>query len=308
MTDWKNSVILFDKHKGITSYRAIEEAGRLLGTRKIGHSGTLDRAASGLLVICTGSATRLTQYFLEGDKRYTATIRLGIVTDTDDGEGEVLDTRDISRVDERKVREAAAGFTGTLRQRPPRYSALKIKGKRASDLARQGARVDLAERTVTIRSLEVLEVDLERGSLVVDVRCSKGTYIRSLARDLGEALGTGAHMAELRRTESGMFRVGDAATIEDLGAIMAGERDGAHCALSPFEALEGFGVITVSEGAKRKVLNGAMFDRSEAIGIVRTGTPRYRVADEGKNLIAIAEADIDNWTVHYLNVFNAPSH
>jgi tRNA pseudouridine55 synthase len=230
------------------------------------------------------------------------------VTDTDDGEGEVIDTRGTTHVDERMVREAAARFTGALRQRPPRYSALKIKGKRASDLAREGSEVNLAERAVTIRSLEVLEVDLDNSSLVVDVCCSKGTYIRSLARDLGEALGTGAHMAGLRRTESGRFRIGDAVTIDDLRSILAGERGEDRCAISPFEALEDFGVITVVESAKRKVLNGAMFDREEVIEIVRGQAPRFRVADEGKNLFAIAEADIDNWKVHYLNVFNAQSH
>lgn len=306
--DWKNSVLLFDKRKGVTSYKAIEEAGRLLGTRKIGHSGTLDRAASGLLVICTGSATRLTQYFLGSDKRYTATIRLGTVTDTDDGEGAVIETRDAAHIDERMIGEALKVFLGSIKQRAPLYSALKIRGKRASDRARMGQEVPLKERDIRIDSIDILSMDGERKSVVLDVRCSKGTYIRSLARDLGEKLGTGAFLEDLRRTESGRFRVEDAASIEDLQEIVGSGTEAPACRIGPFDALESFGFIAVSADARRKVLNGAAFDRSEAVEIRGGAGTIYCIGDDGKNLFAIADMDIDNWTIRYLNVFNEPLH
>ena len=298
----RDAVLLLDKEKGQTSFWAIEEARRLLGAKKAGHSGTLDKAATGLLVVCTGSMTRLTRYFLEGDKRYTGVIRLGVTTDTCDAEGEITATAGLNGIDEERVRSVAERFTGRLRQVPPLYSALKIKGRRASDLVREGKDVDLAARDVVVKKLSILNVDLEGGTLTVDVLCSKGTYIRSLARDIGEYLGTGAHLKELRRTASGDFSVEDAATIGEIREYLSGSQPGKRFLLSPEQALVGFGQIVVTDGAVKKVKNGAFFGESDIMSM--KGHSPFIILDGRKNCIAIANVDIDNWSVEYRNVFN----
>jgi tRNA pseudouridine55 synthase len=298
----RDAVLLLDKEKGQTSFSAIEEARRLLGARKAGHSGTLDKAATGLLVVCTGSMTRLTQYFLEGDKRYTGVIRLGVTTDTCDAEGEITATADLGGIDEERILSVAKRFTGRLRQVPPTYSALKIKGRRASDLAREGKEVELAARDVVVKELLVLDIDLGRRTLTVDVLCSKGTYIRSLARDIGESLGTGAHLAELRRTASGGFSVEDAATLGEMREYLSGSPAGKRFLLSPEQALVDFGRIVVADGAVKKVNNGAFFGESDIVSL--EGRSPFIILDGRKNCIAIANVDTDNWSVEYRNVFN----
>lgn len=300
--DARDAVLLLDKEKGITSFSAIEEVRRIFGARKAGHSGTIDKAATGLLVICTGSMTRLTQYFLEGDKRYTGVIRLGITTDTCDAEGEVVAVGSTDGIDEGRIRAITKRFTGKIRQMPPLYSALKIKGKRASDLARQGQAVELAARDVVIREFDILDVDLERATMTVDVLCSKGTYIRSLARDIGEFLETGAHLAELRRTASGRFSVNDAATIGEMKEYLSGRRTDPRFVLAPEEALRDFGRIIVGEAAVKKVINGAFFTRGDIVSM--EGVSPFIIMDVHKNCIAIANVDTDNWSVVYRNVFN----
>ncbi len=297
----RDAVLLLDKEKGKTSYSAMEEVRRLFGAGKAGHSGTIDKAATGLLVVCTGAVTRLTQYFLEGDKRYTGLIHLGVTTDTCDAEGEVTAVESIDGLDESRIRALPERFTGEIRQKPPLYSALKIKGKRASDLARQGQAVELAARDVVVKALRILDVDLEKGTLAVDVLCSKGTYIRSLARDIGEFLGTGAHLAGLRRTASGHFSVDDAATIGEMREYLSGRRPGKRFLLTPEEALKDFGRIVVGEAALKRVINGAFFDRGDMVSM--EGASPFIILDGHKNCIAIANVDTDNWSVSYRNVF-----
>ncbi|MCU0843763.1 MAG: tRNA pseudouridine(55) synthase TruB [Spirochaetes bacterium] len=300
--DPRNAVLLLDKEKGRTSFSAIEEVRRLFGAGKAGHSGTIDKAATGLLVVCTGSVTGLTRYFLEGDKRYTGVVRLGVTTDTCDAEGEVTAVESINGIDESRIHTIIERFSGEISQMPPLYSALKIKGKRASDLARQGRSVELAARNVVIRELNILDVNLERGTLTVDVLCSKGTYIRSLARDIGEFLGTGAHLAELRRTASGHFSVSDAATIGEMREYLCGIRSDGHFILAPEEALKDFGRIVVGEAALKRVNNGAFFPRGDIVSM--EGESPFIILDGHKNCIAIADVDTDNWSVVYRNVFN----
>ncbi|HSV98003.1 MAG TPA: tRNA pseudouridine(55) synthase TruB [Spirochaetota bacterium] len=298
----RDAVLLLDKEKGRTSFSAIEEVRRLFGAGKAGHSGTIDKAATGLLVVCTGAVTRLTQYFLEGDKRYTGVIRLGVETDTCDAEGEVTAVGSIDGIDESRVRAITERFSGKISQMPPLYSALKIKGKRASDLVRQGRSVELAARNVVIRELNILEVDMGRGMLTVDVLCSKGTYIRSLARDIGEFLGTGAHLAELRRTASGHFSVSDAATIGEMREYLSGTRSDRRFLLTPEQALKDFGRMVVSATAVKRVSNGAFFARGDVMSM--EGESPFIILDGHKNCIAIANVDTDNWSVVYRNVFS----
>ena len=213
-----SGILLVDKPQGITSHDVVARARKSVGTRKVGHAGTLDPMATGLLILGVNSATRLLTYIVGLDKQYTATIRLGVATTTDDAEGEPLaegPAAALSAVTDDAIIAGAAGFAGTILQRPSSVSAIKVDGRRAYALAREGAPVELAPRSVTVSAFDVLAI--RRSEWIdVDVRvdCSSGTYIRALARDLGELLGVGGHLTALRRTRIGPFRV-DAAVGPD---------------------------------------------------------------------------------------------
>ena len=206
-----DGALLLDKPLGLTSNAALQKAKRLYGAAKAGHAGTLDPLASGLLVVLFGEATKFAGPMLDADKEYVATLKLGERTSTGDAEGEVLETRpiDISR-----LQDVLEQFKGEIDQVPPMHSALKHKGTPLYRLARRGEEVERNARRVRITALEVIEQ--ENPKLVLRVTCSKGTYIRVLAEDIGEALGCGAHLSGLRRTASGRFRIEQAATLEGL--------------------------------------------------------------------------------------------
>lgn len=215
-------ILLVDKPQGITSHDVVSRARRAIGTRKVGHAGTLDPMATGLLVLGVNAATRLLTWVVGLDKEYTATIRLGAASTTDDAEGELGDVRDTAGVTDAAIAAGVAALTGPILQRPSAVSAIKVDGRRAYALVREGEQVELAERPVTISEFSVL--DTRRVSagpttawLDLDVRvaCSSGTYIRALARDLGESLGTGGHLTALRRTRIGPFAVGSASSLDD---------------------------------------------------------------------------------------------
>lgn len=208
-----SGILLVDKPGGMTSHDVVARVRRLAGTRKVGHAGTLDPMATGLLVAGVNSSTRLLTYLVGLDKEYEATILLGVATSSDDADGDVTAVTDASRVTEDDVRTALAAFVGEIDQVPSAVSAIKVAGRRAYDLARAGEAVELAPRRVTISAIEVLRVD--GASVDVRVRCSSGTYIRAIARDLGAALGVGGHLTALRRTEVGPFRVADAAPLTE---------------------------------------------------------------------------------------------
>jgi tRNA pseudouridine55 synthase len=211
-------VLLVDKPGGITSHDVVARARRALGTRKIGHAGTLDPMATGLLILGVEGATRLLTFIVGLDKTYEATIRLGVSTDTDDAEGEVVSTTDASSLASPRIADAIAALTGRISQVPSTYSAIKVDGRRAYDLARAGEEVRLKARTVTVSRFAVLAERRESGVVDLDVAidCSSGTYIRSLARDLGAALGVGGHLTALRRTRIGPFDVSGASAIDAL--------------------------------------------------------------------------------------------
>jgi tRNA pseudouridine55 synthase len=205
----------------MTSHGVVGRVRRTLGTRKVGHAGTLDPMATGVLVLGLGPATRLLGFLALTDKTYEATIRLGASTLTDDREGEVLTTADPDRVSamtDSEIGMALAGFVGVIEQRPSSVSAVKVDGKRAYDRVRSGEHVDLPARTVEIASIDVLAIRTNPGWIDVDVvvSCSTGTYIRAIARDLGERLGLGGHLVSLRRTRVGPFDVANAVSLEDL--------------------------------------------------------------------------------------------
>ncbi|TAL45280.1 MAG: tRNA pseudouridine(55) synthase TruB [Salinibacterium sp.] len=214
--DARSGILLVDKPQGITSHDVVACARRIIGTRKIGHAGTLDPMATGLLVLGVNSSTRLLTWVVGLDKEYLATIRLGAASTTDDAEGELLERSDVSAVTDELVAAGIRNLTGAISQRPSAVSAIKVDGKRAYALVREGVEVELASRSVTVSAFEVLGV--ERGEWLdvrVRVECSSGTYIRALARDLGEALGVGGHLRALRRTRIGPFTVAEASALDD---------------------------------------------------------------------------------------------
>lgn len=210
-----SGILLVDKPPGITSHDVVARARKVVGTRKVGHAGTLDPMATGLLVLGVNSATRLLTWIVGLDKEYTATIRLGASSNTDDAEGELTEWDGVPASDA-AIAAGVEALTGPIQQRPSSVSAIKVDGTRAYTLAREGRDVVLAARPVTISAFEILAIRRsDWGDVDVRVECTSGTYIRALARDLGEALGVGGHLTALRRTRIGPFAVTDAAALDD---------------------------------------------------------------------------------------------
>ncbi len=214
-----SGLVIVDKAGGMTSHDVVARVRRLAGTRKVGHAGTLDPMATGVLVMGVEKATRLLGYLTLTEKEYAATIRLGQSTSTDDAEGEITGGAPAAGVSAETLSTAVAGLVGEIEQVPPAVSAIKVDGQRAYRLTRAGAAPELKARPVTVYEFTVTSVRREGDLVDVDatVRCSSGTYIRALARDLGAALGTGGHLTRLRRTRVGGYRVEDARTLEQLG-------------------------------------------------------------------------------------------
>lgn len=207
-----NGILLLDKPAGITSNGALQQAKRIFFAAKAGHTGSLDPLATGVLPLCFGEATKFSQFLLEADKRYLATVRLGIRTNTGDADGEEVELREIPDLEH--VDDVLEQFRGSITQIPPMYSALKVDGKPLYKLAREGKEIERKHREVMIYNLELVEIRNEE--LVLDILCSKGTYIRTLAEDIGEAIGCGAHVCELRRLQSGPFLIEETVPIEKL--------------------------------------------------------------------------------------------
>jgi len=216
-------LLVVDKPAGMTSHDVVARVRRLVGTRKVGHAGTLDPMATGVLVVGVEKATRLLGHLTLTVKSYDATIRLGESTSTDDAEGETLTTASAGDVTDDDVRSAVKAFIGDIEQRPAAVSAVKVDGRRAYARVRAGEQVDLPARPVTVHDLDVHEVRRAGEHLDVDVsvRCSSGTYVRAIARDLGEALGVGGHLTALRRTAVGPFGVADARPLAELDPVAA---------------------------------------------------------------------------------------
>lgn len=265
-----DAALLLDKDVGMTSNAALQQAKRLYGAAKAGHAGTLDPLASGLLVVLFGEATKFAGPLLDSDKEYLATLELGEKTSTGDAEGEVLETRPV-RVGDGELEAALRKFRGPIDQLPPMHSALKRDGVPLYKLARRGETVSRERRRV-----EIFELELVRYApplLETRVRCSKGTYVRTLAEDIGEALGTGAHLAALRRTASGPFRVGEASTLEALAALTAEGRRGRLLGLP--RLLAGFPRAELDAAAETRLRNGQ----------------ELRVGDLAEGLCALYRAD-----------------
>src|SRR3954471_20404651 len=279
-------LLLVDKAGGMTSHDVVARARRALSVRRIGHAGTLDPMATGLLVLGVGAATRLLGYLGGHDKTYAATIRLGQSTVTDDREGEVLTTTSAARLTDDDVRAALAAQTGPLQQVPSSVSAVKVAGRRSYDRVRAGEEVVLEPRAVTVHRLDVHRISRPTPDLVdadVTVVCTAGTYIRAIARDAGAALGVGGHLTALRRTVSGPFPVGQAAPVEEAGAALLAGGGAGFLPLAEAAATV-FPVRTLTEEETRALFYG------QRIGATGTPGPHAALDPDGRLAALIEDA------------------
>jgi tRNA pseudouridine55 synthase len=280
-----DGVLLLDKPVGLSSNDALIRAKRLYLAKKAGHTGTLDPLASGLLPLCFGEATKFSQDLLDADKTYEATMRLGVRTTTGDAEGVAIDTREVN-CDQAAVDAALAQFRGEIVQVPPMYSALKRDGKPLYEYARAGQVVEREGRRVTIHALELLACALP--DVTFRVTCSKGTYVRTLAEDIGEALGCGAHLVALRRTGVGALTLAHAVTLAALSDAAESERD---AWLQPVDALlSTFASVRLGGDATRRFLHGQRLRLAELPPIDATETARVRVYSDDGRLLGVAKA------------------
>ncbi|MCB1877531.1 MAG: tRNA pseudouridine(55) synthase TruB [Chromatiales bacterium] len=278
-----NGVLLLDKPVGMTSNAALQTVKNIFKAAKAGHTGSLDPLASGLLPICMGEATKISTYLLDADKRYWVQVRLGVTTTTGDAEGEVLETKPVPEFTEAELERVLDSYRGEIEQVPPMYSALKHQGQRLYDLARQGIEVEREPRKVTIFALALLAV--EGDMLTLDVHCSKGTYVRTLAEDIGGDLGVGAHVIALRRTQVGPYRAEDMVPLESMEALANERFEVMDAKLLPVEsALEGWPPVTLSEDAAYYLLQGqpVIVPRAPTEGWVRLYTQESRFLGVGE--------------------------
>ncbi len=286
-----NGVILLDKPTGMSSNQALQKVKWLYQAKKAGHTGSLDPLATGLLPLCFGQATKVSQYLLDSHKKYTTVIKLGEVTDTLDSEGEVTIVRSVDVADE-QIQRALEQFKGDIKQVPPMYSALKKDGQPLYKLARKGEIIDRPARDMTVHGLTAERVDERHVRL--QVHCSSGFYIRSLAYDLGEVLGCGAHVVELRRTDIKSLAVGQAYSISDIEQA----KDLKELLLPIDSLLQDMPRITVSEPQADGLLKGKTV---EANGLVTTGLSRFYTPEE--KLFAIGEVtELGNLKTHRIFV------
>ena len=276
-------ILLVDKPGGLTSHDVVARTRRAFGTRKVGHAGTLDPMATGLLVIGVEGATRLLTYIVGADKTYTATIRLGVATTTDDAEGEPVRTADPAALEsttDARIAAEIAALTGAISQVPSSVSAIKVDGRRAYDRVRAGEEVELAARQVTVSRFDVLETRRSQGAIDLDVvvDCSSGTYIRALARDLGAALGVGGHLTALRRTRVGGFDVADAVDLDQL--------DGAPTLTPAAAAARTMPVLHVTTDEARDLRHGKRLLGQAA----RLKASEVAAVDPGGLLVGVVEA------------------
>lgn len=278
-----NGIININKPLGMTSHDVVSRLRRILGIKKIGHTGTLDPDASGVLPMCVGRATKTADMLTAQDKQYVAEVTLGSATTTLDASGEVTETAEVN-VTAEDIARAVKGFEGEIEQIPPMYSAIKVDGKRLYQLAREGVEIERKPRRVTISSIEVLNIDLEGKKFSMKVDCSKGTYIRTLCDDIGRALGCFAHMSALERTRSGRFDIAEAFTLSQVEEM---KEAGDTSFLVPIDKVfEELPKRILSERKAALMCNGVKV-RTQGI----QNGEMYRVYDEGGRFLTISEAE-----------------
>jgi tRNA pseudouridine55 synthase len=278
-----DGILNIHKLIGMTSFDVVAKVRRLTGIKKVGHAGTLDPDASGVLPVCVGKATKVIEFLMEKDKAYRVGLSLGKATDTQDASGKTLYEKKVSSSNE-EIEKAIKGFVGTIEQIPPMYSAIRIDGKRLYDLARQGIEVERKPRTVTMFKIDILGIQRidETVSVTMNVECSKGTYMRTLCHDIGEVLECGGHMSSLERTRSGPFLLESSYTLENLFSLKdEGKLETAF--LSMDHAITHFPSVSVSQSEARKLMNGLTV-------MIKDLTPGFsRVYHENGCFLAIGE-------------------
>lgn len=282
-----NGILLIDKPEGMTSHDVVRRVRKLCRTRRVGHTGTLDPMATGVLVVAVGEGTRIVEFLMEGRKSYRATMKLGETTDTQDSEGTLLSRADWRSVDESALRRVFGGMIGTLRQLPPMYSALKKNGVALHTLARQGVEVERETRDIEIFDLRILEIELPR--VTFEVTCSKGTYVRTLAHDAGRLLGVGAHLTALRRIENSGFVVDDCLRLEELEQMPAEQIPGRLLTISA--ALTGWPRCPVAPDALARLRNGIPPLLEQVPECLDLADGRLVRLCEGCELVALARLD-----------------
>jgi len=290
-----SGVIVIDKPIGMTSHDVVQIVRKGTNIRRAGHTGTLDPRASGVLVVLVGPAVRLSEYVSASDKRYQAVIQLGTTTDTYDADGRVLSTTSVD-ISEKQFDDVLQSFVGQIEQVPPPYSSVKVKGRHAYDMARNGEEVDLEPRTINVYNLDLLE--WAPPEAVIDVYCSSGTYVRSLAHDLGEKLGCGAHLIGLRRTKSGRFTLRDAVPLRKLREAFE-NNTWQNFIIPAAEALSDWPAVELTMEQLDIVRHGRRIPAESGVG------PMARAISEEGELIGLLELDPETQEWQPKKVFTA---
>lgn len=284
-----DGVININKPLGMTSHDVVSRLRRILGIKKIGHTGTLDPDASGVLPMCIGKGTKLAEYLTATDKCYMAQMTLGAFTDTQDGSGEILESFSVD-VSEEEIINAVNSFIGEIEQIPPMYSAIKINGKKLYELAREGKSIEREARKVTINDIEIKGIDLKEKKVDMLVSCSKGTYIRTLCNDIGARLGCGGYMSALERTKSGRFSIENSFKLDEIESMTEKADFGFMMPLS--EVLSEYKKIVLAEKNAKRLQNGIKINVE---GLEEN--ERYRVFDEQGSFLALAESQRGQFVV-----------
>lgn len=274
-----NGVIIINKPQGRTSHDCVGFVRKLCKIRRVGHTGTLDPMATGVLPVCVGNATKACELLTCEDKAYRAELILGMTTDTLDAEGEILTEQPVL-CSEAEIINAVKSFEGSIWQTPPMYSAIKKDGKKLYELARQGISIEREKRNVTISNIEILNIDMNKYSVTINVECSKGTYIRTLCEDIGMKLGCGAYMNTLERTRSGRFCIENSFTFEELADM----GEDLEKVLIPVDELFDYPKITVDDRQRNFIVNGV---RTRYRGLIEGQC--YRVYDQNGMFLCISE-------------------
>jgi tRNA pseudouridine55 synthase len=288
-----DSVLLLDKGEGLTSHDVVQQVKKKLGAAKVGHSGTLDPFATGVLILLLNGATKLSPFLMDLEKTYRFTVVFGVETDTQDSTGKVVGRSECEPLHANEIGGACKGFIGEIEQKVPLYSAVKVGGKRLHRLARQGVQITPPKRTVRIRSFSLRELRWPEASF--EVTCSKGTYVRSLGVDLARHLDCRGHVSQLRRLRSGGFHLGQAATLEQLDDLIARGKLN-QVLLSQIEALESYPKLSVSQVTANRIRQGATLDLTEVLGSDRgrdLPAGPYKVVDSESSLVAMVAKQKD---------------
>lgn len=288
-----NGVLNIFKNKGMTSFDVVSRVRKIAGEKKVGHTGTLDPEAEGVLPVCIGKATKIIDYIMDSEKGYRVKFKLGIKTTTYDLEGEVIEERDTSSLTEKEVEEAINSFKGEYSQVPPMFSALKKNGVRLYDLARKGIEIEREGRNIKIYNIENINIELPYVSM--DVTCSKGTYIRSLCYDIGEKLNVFATMTELKRFKTSFFSEDDSINIDDLNKENIKEH-----LISIEEALKNYPEIYLTKGYDKLIINGVRVANKRFTKNIVENDILYKVYDENKKFLGLGRKNKEGFKMEKL--------